>query len=148
MTEKYLIVPVTDNLETHEVWLERGEALHRSLRALPAAGYKAYLRIMFAEGAELAILHVEGVPRSLAVYRCHHTTFHGFRFYVDDLVTDESARGGGFGSALLAWCEQRARERSCDTFALESGVQRALAHRFYFRHGLSIHTLGFVKNLS
>ena len=56
---------------------------------------------MFAEGAEMAVLHRAGVPKSLAVYRAHHTTFQGYRFYIDDLVMDAAERGLGHDAALL-----------------------------------------------
>jgi GNAT superfamily N-acetyltransferase len=105
------------------------------------------MRRMFAEGAEMAILLAGGEVKSLAVYRSHHTTFHGHRFYVDDLVTDQAERGQGFGARMLAWCEARARERGCDVFDLESGVQRPRTHRFYFRAGLTIFAFGFTKPL-
>jgi GNAT superfamily N-acetyltransferase len=143
----YEIVAISDDLKASHDWLARSELLHRSLRPTLPDDYPAYLRTMFAEGAEMAILHTAEVPRSLALYRCHHTTFHGYRFYIDDLVTDESQRARGFGAALFAWCEHRARERGCDTLDLESGVQRPKAHKFYFREGLSIFAFGFTKKL-
>ena len=95
----------------------------------------------------MAVLVADGTVKSLAVYRSHHTTFHGLRFYVDDLVTDEVERSRGFGRQMLAWCEGRARERGCDTFDLESGVQRPRTHQFYFREGLTIFAFGFTKPL-
>lgn len=142
-----VIVPVSDDIERHRDVLRSAESLHRTLRPALPPDYEAYMRRMFAEGAEMAALLVAGVVRSLAVYRCHHTTFHGLRFYVDDLVTDEAERGRGFGQSLLTWCEQRARARNCDAFDLESGVQRAGAHRFYFREGLTIFAFSFTKPL-
>jgi GNAT superfamily N-acetyltransferase len=95
----------------------------------------------------MAALTVYGVVQSLAVYRCHHTSFHGFRFYIDDLVTSEAERGRGYGQVLLAWCERLARERDCDTLDLDSSVQRPRTHRFYFREGLTIFAFGFTKSL-
>lgn len=71
----------------------------------------------------MAVLPVAGKPKALAVYRIHHTTFQGLRFYLDDLVTDEAERGQGLGAALLDWCVAEARSEGCDTFALDSGVQ-------------------------
>jgi GNAT superfamily N-acetyltransferase len=144
---KFEIVSITDDLNTGVVWLSRSELLHRTLRPAIPDAYEDYLRKMFAEGAEMAVLHVDGVPKSLAVYRCLHTTFHGYRFYIDDLVTDESQRGQGFGAALLCWCEHRAIARGCDTFDLESGVQRPRTHQFYFREGLTIFAFSFTKQL-
>jgi GNAT superfamily N-acetyltransferase len=145
--QAHTIVAVTDDLDRNAAWLPRSSRLHRSLRPAIPEPYDAYMRTMFAEGAEMAILHADDLVQSLAVYRCHHTTFHGYRFYVDDLVTGESQRSRGFGAALLNWCEQRARERRCDTFDLESGVQRPRAHQFYFRNGLTIFGFSFSKQL-
>lgn len=141
------IIPITDDLTRNAALLSAAEALHRSFRAGLPGDYEAYMRRMFDEGAEMAVLLAGGAVRSLAVYRTHHTTFHGLRFYVDDLVTDETERGRGFGGQMLAWCETRARERGCDAFDLESGVQRPGAHRFYFRHGLTIFAFSFTKSL-
>ncbi len=137
-----------DEESTIAAWLERSERLHRSLRTALPAGYDAYMRLMFSEGARMAVLHEAEEPRAIAIYRIQHTTFDGRRFYVDDLVTAESERGKGYGSALLKWCENAARSQACDTFSLDSGVQRAGAHRFYFRHGLAIRSFGFAKPLT
>jgi GNAT superfamily N-acetyltransferase len=147
MPPTHEIVAVTDDLTAHGTWLARAEGLYRAFRVKIPTDYDGYLRGMFVEGAEMAILHVGGGVKSLVMYRCHHTTFHGFRFYVDDLVTDEAERAQGFGGALLRWCEQRARARGCDSFDLESGVQRPRTHKFYFREGLSIFAFGFTKPL-
>lgn len=147
MTDDIAIIPITDDLVAHADWLAASEILHRQLRPDLPADYAGFMRQVFSEGAEMAIA-VEGrAVRAIAVYRCHLTTFHGRRFYVDDLVADEAERSRGFGGRLLDWCEARARERGCDTLDLESGVQRQRAHRFYFRRNLVIHTFGFTKDL-
>ncbi len=138
---------VVDDPSTISLWLGRSEALHRALRPSLPADYEGYLRRMFSEGAQMAVLHADGEAKALAVYRSHHTTFHGLLFYVDDLVTEEADRGRGRGAALLRWCEDRARAQGCRTFALDSGVQRSAAHRFYFRHGLVVQSFGFAKGL-
>ena len=141
------IVPISDDLDRHAHQLSAAAALHRTFRPGLPQDYEGYMRRMFAEGAEMAVLFADGAVRSLAVYRSHHTTFHGLRFNVDDLVTEEADRGRGFGARMLAWCENRARERGCDALDLESAVHRAGAHRFYFRAGLTIFTFGFTKPL-
>jgi GNAT superfamily N-acetyltransferase len=71
----------------------------------------------------------------------------GKTLYVDDLVTDESRRGRGFGEKLLAWMERTARSEGCQTFSLDSGTQRAGAHKFYFREGLAVTSFHFAKKL-
>ena len=129
-------------------WLARTEVLHRQLRPRIPPPYYQYLRAMMGEGAHLAVLVDGGIPRALAVWRVFHSTYAGKRFYVDDLVVDESLRGRGWGGSLIAWLEQRARDLSCDTFALDSGTQRHAAHRFYFRAGLVVSAFSFVKVLT
>lgn len=124
------------------------ETLHRQLRPRIPPPYASYMNQMLEEGASLCILRDENATRALAVWRFHHTTFRGLRFYVDDLVTDEARRGSGHGGQLLDWLEQRARELGCDAFDLDSGVHRAAAHRFYFRHRLTVASFGFTKPLT
>ncbi len=138
---------VSNDTATIGDWLIRTEPLHRVLRPDLPTDYQAYLRLMFSEGAKMAALHEAGVPKALAVYRILHTTFSGRRFYVDDLVTVEGERGRGYGSTVLQWLEDQARANGCQTFSLDSGVQRAAAHRFYFRQGMSIMAFGFSKSL-
>jgi GNAT superfamily N-acetyltransferase len=138
---------VSDDEATLTDWLMRTEPLHRVLRPDLPTDYQTYLRLMFSEGAKMAALHEAGVPKALTVYRILHTTFNGRRFYVDDLVTVEGERGRGYGSTVLRWLEDQARENGCQAFALDSGVQRSAAHRFYFRQGMSIMAFGFSKSL-
>lgn len=143
----YAVHLLQDDKTTIAAWLQRSERLHRTLRSALPTAYEDYLGMMFSEGAHMAVLHVSHEPKALAVYRIHHTTFQGLRFYLDDLVTDERERGQGLGTALLDWCFARARMELCDTFTLDSGTQRAAAHRFYFRQNLGISSFGFTKDL-
>ena len=141
------IVAITDDLAAHAGWLASAEALHVQLRPDIPGLYGDYMRRMFDEGAEMALLVEDGSVRAVAVYHCLHTTFQGYRFYLDDLVADAAHRARGHGRALMAWCEARARERGCDTFALDSGTPRARAHKFYFNLGFGIAAFSFGKSL-
>jgi len=127
--------------------LQRSEALHRQLRPAIRPPYTAYIRDMMAEGAHLALLADDDGIHALAVWRVYLSTYAGRRFYVDDLVVDESLRGQGWGGKLLAWLEEKARSLQCETFALDSGTQRHQAHRFYFRSGLIVASFAFSKSL-
>jgi GNAT superfamily N-acetyltransferase len=129
-------------------WLGRVAPLHRALRTALADDYVGVMRCVLAQGAELLVRHRAGVPCALAVFRCYQNTYDGYRFYIDDLVTDPAQRSQGHGAALLAWCEALARERGCDWLCLDSGVQRALAHRFYFREGFAITAYSFRKAIT
>ncbi|HEX6058661.1 MAG TPA: GNAT family N-acetyltransferase [Gemmatimonadaceae bacterium] len=96
------------------------------------------VRRMQKSGFHLAFLTDDGIVRAVAGYRFLDQLVSGKVLYVDDLVTDAAARSRGHGEALLAWLTAEARAAECEHLELDSGVQRAGAHRFYFRHGLSI----------
>ena len=141
------IVHLTAGADDLADWLACSEALHRVLRPHLPADYEGTMLRILAGGAEMALLHEAGTPRALAVFRAFHDTANGYRFYIDDLVTDPDCRSAGHGAALLGWCEAEARKRGCDRLTLESGTHRERAHRFYFREGLAITLFGFAKTL-
>jgi GNAT superfamily N-acetyltransferase len=66
---------------------------------------------------------------------------------VDDLVSDESERGGGYGRALMHWLTEEARREGCETLQLDSGSHRLQAHTFYFRFGMHITSFHFTLRL-
>jgi GNAT superfamily N-acetyltransferase len=84
---------------------------------------------------------------AVAGWRLVATTVALRKLYVDDLVTARAQRGRGFGAALLAELQRRAREAGCSTFDLDSGTEREGAHRFYFREGLVIRSFHFGRRL-
>jgi GNAT superfamily N-acetyltransferase len=107
--------PVVHELRTH---LDEATFMDR-VRAMTSAGYRLLAlrdggRIVAVAGIEVAIdLHV------------------GRHVWVHDLVTRADVRSRGYGAALLGHVEELARREGCDTVALNSGVQRRDAHRFY-----------------
>lgn len=105
---------------------------------VPLDGFVARVHRMQHDGFRLAFLDEGGAIRAVAGFRILDQLVSGRVLYVDDLVTDSTARSSGHGAALLSWLEQRARSEGCEYLELDSGVHRAGAHRFYFRHSLSI----------
>ena len=105
------------------------------------------VRRMQGEGFRLVALEQRGVVRAVAGYRIFDLLFCNRTLYVDDLVTDQDTRSHGHGRMLLAWLKDRARAEGCEEFTLDSGVQRAGAHRFYFREGLHISAYHFSMDL-
>lgn len=85
---------------------------------------------------------------AVAGWRIVATTVVGRRLYVDDLVTAAGARSQGVGHALLAELEARARAAGCAALALDSGVGRHDAHRFYLRERMIIWAHFFTKSLT
>jgi GNAT superfamily N-acetyltransferase len=84
---------------------------------------------------------------AVAGWRLVATTVALRKLYVDDLVTASDHRGQGVGAALLRKLENRAREADCRVLDLDSGADREDAHRFYFREGMVIRGLHFIRRL-
>jgi GNAT superfamily N-acetyltransferase len=145
-----IVEPVTDakGAIVRPDLLAAAEPVHRQLRPNLPAEYRARLEAVFASGAEMAVALDGGRIAGLAVFRVIEKTFSGRELYCDDLVTDEAVRSRGAGKAMMAYMERVARERGCDTFALDSGCQRQQAHKFYFREGMTITAFRFQKKPS
>ncbi len=84
---------------------------------------------------------------AVAGYRISNSLAWGKFLYVDDLVTAGLERSNGHGQALVDWLLARARELKCDSFHLDSGVQRHAAHRFYVRNRMAISSHHFSLQL-
>jgi len=143
------VVDVTDSggHVVESLWLGRAEAVHRQLRPTLPADYADRILQIAANGGRLSVAVAEEQVIGLAMWRLIENTYEGRRLYVDDLVTDETWRSRGVGRYLVGHLEAQARTLACDVLALDSGVQRADAHRFYFREGMSIPSFCFRKNL-
>jgi GNAT superfamily N-acetyltransferase len=105
--------------------------------------YLATVRRMMDGGYRQVALMEAGVVRAVAGFRIFEMFYVGRLLYVDDLNTDERVRSRGHGRALLDWLKSEARANGCAELHLDSGVQRASAHRFYFREGLSVNCFHF-----
>jgi GNAT superfamily N-acetyltransferase len=109
----------------------------RQLRPhLIEATFVARIRELMAAGYKLAYLIADGRPVAVAGYRIEDKLSTGTFLFVDDLVTDESARSQGHGASMLAWLREQARAAGCHALQLDTGVQRKDAQRFYQREGM------------
>ncbi len=97
---------------------------------------------------QLAFLEEDGAVRSVAGFRIGDSLFYGAFLYVDDFVTDESHRSRGHGEALFNWLVAHAKGHRCQAIALDSGVQRYAAHRFYLKNRMDIVCHHFALKLS
>ena len=126
-------------------WLSAAERVHRQLRPQLPPAYAEKMRLVFRDGGEMCLAVRADRVVGIAVFREFENTHVGRRFYIDDLVTDESERSTGAGRALIVYLEQVARDRGCPGFDLESGTHRTRAHRFYFREDFFITAFSFRK---
>lgn len=117
----------------------------------PGTADEARARIRASEGVgsrEVTVAVRDGVVAGLAVGEIA-ATFHrpGPVARLALLVTDESVRGQGVGTALVRWFEQWARERGATRATLESALRREEAHAFYRARGWEATGLRFVREL-
>ena len=106
-------------------------------------------RVQRQQQAGYFLVYVEKNNSIKAVAGCRlmETLIDGQLLYIDDLITDTSERSQGYGSALIDWLIEYAKSQGCGSLQLDSGVQRAAAHRFYFRKGLTISSFRFKRSL-
>jgi GNAT superfamily N-acetyltransferase len=105
------------------------------------------IRRQQAGGYHLAALRDGGRVVAVGGYRYAECLSSGRYMYVDDLVTDAAVRSAGHGGAMLDWLVAQARAADCDSFLLDSGVQRFGAHRFYLQKRMEIRAHHFVLPL-
>ena len=83
---------------------------------------------------------------------CHGDYFEtfwmcGLTCYVSSLIVDEHERGKGYGTMLLDYAVELARQRGCRAITLDSGLPRTAAHWFYERYGFERSCYGFELQL-
>lgn len=99
-----------------------------------------------ADGGRLIAAQQDGRVVGCSMFRPQYRLVSGPMIYVDDLVTDAACRSAGVGAALLDWIEEEARRSGVALVMLDSGTQRTLAHRFYFRQGYVVKAFNFQKD--
>lgn len=70
-----------------------------------------------------------------------------WRGHVEAVRVASDRRGQRIGEAMMAWAEERCRERGCVVCELTSDNRREAAHRFYERLGYAASHKGFKKML-
>ena len=105
------------------------------------------IRAQEAEGFKLACLEDDGKVVAVAGYRIFSNLAFGRHIYIDDLVTTNSVRSKGYGVRLLDWLKEEARRENCSYFTLDSATHRHQAHKFYFKHNMTIAAYHFIEKL-
>lgn len=95
------------------------------------------VRRMGLDGYCLAGGTVEGRVVVVAGYRVSETLFRGRHLFVDDLVTDPAHQKKGYGTAMLRYLAEFAREEKIERIYLDS---RITAKSYYERLGFTMHT--------
>jgi len=84
-----------------------------------------------------------GKPIAVIGYRVQESLVHNRHIYVDDLVTDQDARGMRLGGMLLDHAKDIGRANECGKLVLGTGADNLRAQAFYRREGLKATSIGF-----
>ena len=123
------------------------DVMHQLRPHLIEREYLPFVREIESQGGRLIAAVDDDAVVGCALFRQETRLFTGPLIYIDDLVTDENTRSCGVGSALIDWINNYAKQQSVKTIALDSGVQRGLAHKFYFRKGFTVTSFNFKKDV-
>ncbi len=103
-------------------------------------------RMQKNHGYKLVYLDDDGI-KAVAGIRIAEWLYAGKYLEIDDLITTATARSKGYGSQLISWVANYARQQECAQLRLVSGVQRVDAHRFYLNQGMKFEAKYFSMDL-
>jgi GNAT superfamily N-acetyltransferase len=127
-----------------EILATRDVMLQLRPEVRPDAYVSTVRRLMSSIDYRVAAAVDARIVRAVAGYRIYEMLYCRRLMSVDDLVTDEHSRSSGFGRELLDWLKAEAVTNDCCHVHLDSRVQRARAHRFYFREDFMIEGFHFM----
>lgn len=118
-------------LHDKEEWLEAFPILNQLRTHLTEKTFLQALKKMRNEGYQLFALVDKGNIVAVAGIVLRTNFYYGDHVFVYDLVTDSENRSNGYGKKLLTFIHEYAKKNGREMVALESGLHRHNAHRFY-----------------
>lgn len=91
------------------------------------------------EGYQIATLSEDRAIVACIGYRAMTALSWGSILYIDDLIVTSSARGKGYGEALLFFIKEQAEQKGCAQIHLDTGYHRHRAHRLYLKLRFELH---------
>jgi GNAT superfamily N-acetyltransferase len=145
------VIDITDLPEKeNEQLLIQAHDIYRQLRPHLPTDQKAYInqiRDVCHTGPARMIIAINDDEKKeilgLAVYRVTRNVKYSKHIYCDDLVTNENKRSIGVGRCLINYMKNEGEKIGIQPLILDSGCQRGLAHRFYYRERFIISQFGF-----
>jgi GNAT superfamily N-acetyltransferase len=118
-------------LTTRQQLIAAFPVLNQLRTDLTEESYLDLLQGMQKDGYKLIALYNNEKIVSLAGLSWRINFYNKRHIFIYDLVTDSEHRSFGYGEKLLSYIHSWAKEQGADYVALESGLQRIHAHRFY-----------------
>ncbi|MEK4522485.1 GNAT family N-acetyltransferase [Psychrobacillus sp. FSL W7-1493] len=125
------MLETVEELSTRDQWTEAFPLMNQLRTDLTLETYIDLLQEMQKDGYKLCALYVQEKMVSLIGYSWRTNFYNKRHIFVYDLITDTTQRSGGYGEKLLKYIHEYAKENGAEYVALESGLQRKEAHRFY-----------------
>ncbi len=129
-------------LTTDKEWSEAWPVLHSLKPDLILEALLARREQLQNDGYRLFGLRIENAVVTAAGVSITPHLSGGRDLRIVDMVTLPEKRSRGFGTVMLAYLEQVARDTGCARIILHSRIERKDAHRFYESKG------GFVEYAS
>jgi len=114
---------------------------------LDRSSFLSTIKEMLGEGYRLAYIQECDHVIAAIGFRYLQFLYNGKHIYIDDLSTLPGHRGKGYGSMLLNYVFDIAREKGYKTVTLDSGYQRFDAHRLYLNEGFTLSSHHFSKSI-
>jgi len=125
MNEKIL------ELTLQEQWIEAFPVIKQLRTDLTEETYLELLQEMKKDGYTIFALYINEKIVAIAGLSWRVNFYNKKHIFIYDLVTDIEYRSFGYGEKLLSFIHSWAKEQGAEYIALESGLQRIDAHRFY-----------------
>jgi GNAT superfamily N-acetyltransferase len=125
------ILETISELTNTTQWLEAFPIMKQLRTDLTEETYIELLQDMSKDGYKLYAMSVEDKIVALVGLSWRINFYNKRHIFIYDLVTDVSQRSFGYGEKLLKYIHDWAKENGAEYVALESGLQRSDAHRFY-----------------
>ena len=93
--------------------------------------YQDSFKTMQAEGYQMIALVEDNSIKALAGFTIQTNFYNKKHLFLYDLVTDSEVRSKSYGNKMMKHLEEIASDNACKYVALESGLVRLDAHRFY-----------------
>src|SRR4029079_1052843 len=126
-------------LATTEIEILKCSEVLRTLRPhLDETVFVEMVKEILGDGYKLAFIEEDDKGVAAIGYRHLQFLYNGKHIYIDDLVTLPDYRGKGHAGALRDYVEAEAQASGYKTITLDSGHQRADAHRLYLNKKFAI----------
>jgi len=133
----------------NEADLAAGFALMRQLRPHldDLTSFTQQLARQSQQGYQLSGLWLDHQLTGLIGFRVSENFLYGRFVYIDDLVVDSTQRSTGLGAKLMDCVRNEGKQLGCNRLVLDTGLDKPMAQRFYFREGLLAKGMHFVQQL-